>query len=94
MPGNHLDDLELDVLRSDLRGLTAEEREQNVVKAVATDTRNRRLLSPAETLNGLTIGAIHADSSSPSLSHLIDPFVQTGLPSVISAHGPGIPARR
>ena len=86
--GNHFHDLELDVPRSALHNLTAEERERDVVKAVATDTRNRRLLSPAETLNGLTIGAIHADSSSPS-SYLIDPFVQTGLPSVISAHGPG-----
>ena len=87
--GNHFHDLELDIPRSSLRNLTAEERERNVVKAVAMDTRNRRLLSPAETLNGLTIGAIHADSSSPSPSYLIDPFVQTGLPSVISSHGPG-----
>ena len=87
--GNHYQDLELDVPRSDLSGLTAEERERTVVKSLAADTRNRRLLSPAETLNGLTIGAIHADASSTSPSHLIDPFVGTGLPSVISAQGPG-----
>ena len=87
--GNHPHDLELDVPRSDLRSLTAEERERAVVKAVAADTRNRRLLSPAETLNGLTIAATHADASSPSSSRLIDPFVRTGLPSVISAQGPG-----
>ncbi len=87
--GNHLQDIELDLPRSDLSTLTAEERERAVVKALAMDTRNRRLLSPAETLNGLTIGAVHADASSPSLNRLIDPFVGTDLPNVISAHGPG-----
>ena len=87
--GNHPQDLELDVPRSDLSNLTVGERERAVVKALAADTRNRRLLSPAETLNGLTIGATHADASSPSPSHLIDPFVQTGLPSVLSSQGPG-----
>ena len=87
--GNHTHDLELDVPRNDLHSLTAEAREQAVITAVATDTRNRRLLSPAETLNGLTVGAAHADASPPSPSLLIDPFVRTGLPSVVSAHGPG-----
>ena len=88
--GNHLQDLELDVPRPDLGNLTAQERERAVVKALTVDMRNRRLLSPAETLNGLTIGAIHADASPPSPSGLlIDPFEQTGLPSVISAQGPG-----
>ena len=87
--GNHPHDLELDVPRPALSGLTAEERERAVVKAVAADTRNRRLLSPAETLNGLTVGAIHVDASSPSPSRLIDPFVRTGLPTVTSAQGPG-----
>ena len=39
------------------------------------DTRNRRLMSPAETLNGLTVGAVHADGSNPTAnSRLIDPF--------------------
>ena len=87
--GNHPHDLELDVPRSGLSSLTAEKRERAVVKAVAADTRNRRLLSPAETLNGLTIAAIHTDASSPAPTHLIDPFVRTDLPSVISAQGPG-----
>ena len=88
--GNHPQELELDVPRPDLSSLTDEERERAVLKALAADTRNRRLLSPAETLNGLTVAATHKDASSPLPSHnLIDPFVQTNLPSVISAQGPG-----
>ena len=88
--GNHAEDIKLDIPRPALSNLTAEEREKAVIKAIAADTRKRRLLSPAETLNGLTVGATHADSSppSPNFRH-IDPFTRTDIPSVVSAHGPG-----
>lgn len=88
--GNHPHDIELSIPRANLRNLTAEDREKAVIEAIAADTRHRRLLSPAETLNGLTIGAAHADASGPMVTpHLIDPFVKSGLPSTISAHGLG-----
>lgn len=88
--GNHHHDIELALPRADLRTLSPEEREKAVVEAIAADTRHRRLLSPAETFNGLTLGATHADASTPAAnSRLIDPFVRVGLPSTISAHGPG-----
>ena len=87
--GNHPQDIELDLPRQGLEGLSPDRREQAVIQAVAEDTRNRRLLSPAETLNGMTIGALHQDASSPPSGNLIDPFVRPGLPNVVSAHGPG-----
>ncbi len=88
--GNHPHDIELSVPRTDLRNLTPEDREKAVIKAVAADTRHRRLLSPAEALNGLTLGAAHADASPPvATPNLIDPFARPGLPSTVSAHGPG-----
>ena len=89
--GNHSREIELEVPRSEFSDLTAEDRERAVIKAVAADTRNRRLLSPAETINGLTIGALYDDSSAPAHGYLIDPFLAstTGIPSVGSAHGPG-----
>ena len=88
--GNHTQDIELNVPRANLRRLTTEEREKAVIEATAADTRNRRLLSPAETLNGLTIAATHADASIPAPNpNLIDPFSRAGLPSTFSAHGPG-----
>lgn len=88
--GNHFHDIELNVPRAELRNLTPEDREKAVIEATAADTRHRRLLSPAETLNGITVAATHADSSAlvPN-SNLIDPFTRAGLPSTISAHGPG-----
>ena len=75
--GNHENDIILNVPRIDLRRLAPEARREAVVKAIDADTRNRRLLSPAETLNGLTIGADHADASTPVTNHnLFDPYEQ------------------
>lgn len=88
--GNHPDDIELNVPKADLLNLSAEIREKAVIEAIAEDTRHRRLFSPAETFNGITLGATHADASGPvSNPGLVDPFINAGLPSTISAHGPG-----
>ena len=73
--GNRLHDIELDVPRDELKTLSEQNRLKAVVKAIAADTRNRRLLSPAETINGLTVGADHVDASTPLANpDLIDPF--------------------
>ena len=89
--GNHAHDLELAIPRPGLGALSADQRERAVIEALAADTRNRRLLSPAETLNGVTVGASHEDAAPPPIgTHPpVDPFVQPGLPNVVSAHGPG-----
>ena len=86
--GNHTQNISLDVPSMELNGLSKEELQRLVIRAVAEDTRNRRLLPPAETINGVTVGAIHMDRFSPQMDHLIDP-IETGMPSIISAHGPG-----
>ena len=89
--GNHPREIELELPRTEFGNLAPKDREQAIIKAVAADTRNRRLLSPAETVNGLTIGALHDDKSAPMHGHHIDPFSTStiGVPSVASAHGPG-----
>ena len=88
--GNHWHSIKLDVPRGGFGQLTQGERESAVFNALAADTRNRTLLSPSETLNGLTVGAVHSDSSEiPDGYRLINPFDGTGFPSVVSAHGPG-----
>ena len=88
--GNHTRDIELNVPRAGLGKLNEKDREKAVIEATAADTRHRRLLSPAETLNGLTLAATHADSSTAAPNpNLIDPFARAGLPSTINAQGPG-----
>lgn len=88
--GNHAHDIELNLPRANLNTLSAADREKAVIEAQAAYTRHRRLLSPAETVNGLTVGAVHSDASTPAPHpNLIDPHSRTGLPSPVSAHGPG-----
>jgi len=87
--GNHTRDIELQVADGTLSGLPPDQLEREVLRSVAEDTRNRRLLSPAETLNGLTIGALHQDEWLGGTGDLVDPFAYPGVPSVVSAHGPG-----
>jgi hypothetical protein len=88
--GNYAHDIELDIPRSSLRTLNPEDREKAVIGAIALDTRHRRLLSPAESFNGITVGATHEDSSITTVyANLIDPFAREGIPSTYSAQGPG-----
>ena len=86
--GNHTQDIE--IAWREIRNLSHSDRQSEIIKAVADDTRNRRLLSPAETVNGLTVGASHSDASQTLPPwNTIDPFGESGLPAITSAHGPG-----
>ena len=87
--GNYPGSLTLDVPRDNLPGLGTAEIAEPVIRSLARETRNRRLLSPAETMNGLTVGSVHEDASNRTLPNLIDPFKYQSMPSVLNAHGPG-----
>lgn len=87
--GNQYGNVYLGISRPTLSSLTPEEFQAEVVRFISQDTRNRRILSPSETMNGITIGAVHSDSSSTIPSHLWDPFINQQLPSIINSHGPG-----
>lgn len=64
--------------------------QRDLLRALAADTSGRRLLSPAESVNALTIGAEHGDASDATpFGRWTDPYVTPGLPSPISAHGLG-----
>ena len=66
------------------------ELQKQIVRAVAADARHRRLLSPAEALNALTVGATDEDASTGSLlPQWREPFVDQSLPSLINAQGMG-----
>ena len=61
-----------------------------MIRAVTSDARHRRLLSPAETVNGLTVAATHHDASTGTLPpKWRDPYLETELPSPINAQGMG-----
>jgi hypothetical protein len=89
--GNHADSLQLDIPASNIGTLSPEDLQAAVLRALANSTRNRRLLAPAESINSVTIGALHSDASTAPLqaTYHLDPLANNALPSPISAHGLG-----
>lgn len=71
--GNHTGDIDLGV--PNIRQMQPLEIEAAVLRAVASDVRHRKLLSPGESINALTVGAAHADHSTyRRMSGRIDPY--------------------
>ena len=87
--GNYAGGIELPPTHQPGQPLSRDIQEQ-VIRSVAADTRNRRLLSPAEAVNALTVASIHEDASTgqppPGWN---DPYTAAGLPSPINAQGMG-----
>ncbi|KTQ98254.1 hypothetical protein NS226_01555 [Aureimonas ureilytica] len=67
------------------------ERRIDLIKAIHESRESRRLLTPAESLNGLTVGALHADGSTEAApGSSIDPYLSGSTPALCSAVGPGV----
>lgn len=87
--GNHSTTISLGVSREEFEAFEADELEAATIKALYRDARHRKLLSPAETINGISVGALHHDTSTPFTSGRgTDPF-SLPLPSPVSAFGSG-----
>ena len=76
---------------TDFEEASAEDRETAVMVGLGEQRSQRTLLSPAEALNVLTVGACHDEAceSSPSAGVSIDPYVSSSLPNITSAMGLG-----
>jgi len=88
--GNHSGPIELAWPRDQAATLLADPRRLSaaIIQQHLQETFRRRLLSPAESVNAITVGAIHDDLTGPVRPDIIDP-VLSGLPATYSAHGPG-----
>lgn len=87
--GNQVQNIEIPMAPAVFDDLHPSDRHETVLKFLAQDARNRRILSPAESLNALTVGASHSDFSSPTeLGDRVDIVPQT-LISPISPSGHG-----
>ena len=88
--GNHPRRIELTVPTRDFQSLSPDELQRHVIRSVVSDARHRRLLSPAESVNGLTVAAAHHDASPGTPPpRWQDPYAETVLPSPINAQGMG-----
>jgi hypothetical protein len=91
--GNHLDDLVTDdVTTVAFEALDAGQRARSALRASASAMAHRRILAPAESMNALTVGALHSDSFAPGVlpASTFDVWQDTGLCTVSSGLGPGL----
>jgi hypothetical protein len=87
--GNHSGEIALDISRDEWDGLSSDEKEAAIVRALYRGARHRRLLSPAESINGLTVGALHNDSATMANTNRAVNLFNSVLPSPVSAFGGG-----
>jgi len=65
-------------------------REAAVMAAIEMSKATRTILSPAESINSLTVGAVHADHADPDHSAPPDPYPNFAMSNLASALGLGV----
>jgi hypothetical protein len=88
--GNAQDALELPVRLTVLDSLAPAAVEALTIERLILDAHNRRLLSPAESVNALTIGAAHDDASQADAAPLFELVDAATMASPISRVGGGL----
>jgi hypothetical protein len=90
--GNRMEGVEVEgydeVIGDDDKAVAA--KAGTIMLAVQRGRHQRNLLSPAETVNGLTVGALHIDSGPTVPASLLDPYPGLAMASLFSASGPGV----
>jgi len=91
--GNVSDRVPLDGVAAwaDVETANGEARQATMLRAILRQRANRRLLSPAESINALTIGAAHVDHVAPNGHGVlaVDPYASPHFPNPSSALGLG-----
>ena len=75
---------------NDFEAATPPAREGAIITSLAVAIGQRGILSPAECINGLTVGAVHADESQRTFGNQIDPYPSFRMPNLASALGFGV----
>lgn len=88
--GNYLQEVTISRTNAHRAELDAAALSEEIFSAVHQDAHIRRVLSPAESLNAITVGASHSDLTlGPFEAQRIDPYPGVIAPSPINATGPG-----
>lgn len=66
------------------------ERQITILRAIEAAKGTRGILSPAEAVNAITVGAIHADGAGACPDHHVDPYAEIGMTNLCSAVGLGV----
>lgn len=79
----------LDIKIGELKNLSNEDRQKVLYDYIWRESHNMRILSPSESINAVTIGALHQDSvNPPRISGTINPVLD-GYPALYSCYGGG-----
>lgn len=89
--GNYADDVQMGLPHSDFLNLSEKQKIAATLKAMQQGLAGRRLMSPADSLNALTVGALHADEFGDvdDAAHRIDLIPSQKLPSPAMRFGSG-----
>lgn len=88
--GNMEDSIYLGIDATEFSELSDEAKISTVLSAIYDDRRNRRVLSPSDSINSITVGALHDDKSTPvSIDGCVDILPSIDLPSPLSPLGHG-----
>lgn len=88
--GNIKDSISLGIEPADLSAIPVEEKVHVALRSLYDNRRNRRILEPGESINSITVGALHDDASTHViLDGCYDIFPANGLPSPLSPFGHG-----
>lgn len=90
--GNHPSLPAFPISMAELRALSGGDRNSVTMSVLAAESYRRRILSPAESLNAITVGALHSDGAGDDfeIGYRTDVWAGHGHPSPVSAHGRGI----
>ena len=88
--GNYLDSIDVGMPGGEFSALPDEQKVAHLLKCIESQLSERRLLSPAESLNALTVGALHIDGSGDfMMGPRIDLLPNAALFSPVSRFGHG-----
>ncbi|MFH1985750.1 MAG: S8 family peptidase [Pseudomonadota bacterium] len=88
--GNIKDQIQLGIESAEFSSLTDDEKISVVLSSLYSNRRNRRILTPSESINSITVGALHDDESTPViLDGCVDILPSSRLPSPLSPFGHG-----
>jgi len=88
--GNYREDMDIGISNRAFSAFSDQEKVTHVLKCIDKQLSERRLLSPAESLNALTVGAVHADESGDyTPGQRVDLLPNSALISPISRFGHG-----
>lgn len=88
--GNYADDIQMGLPHSGFSTLSDDQKVEATLKAMQQGLADRRVMSPAESMNALTVGALHADEfGSFPLHRRVDVMPGDALPSPAMRLGHG-----